>query len=427
MDRTQLIEIIQEQYQELQSLSVGIERESLSQVVTALQLPHVVAITGMRRCGKSTLMLQALRQALSDQIYYLDFEDERLLEFTVDDFNLLYEVFVEIFGERHIFFFDEIQIVDHWEAYVRRMYKSGNKFVITGSSSELLSSELSTKLTGRHVAIELLPFSFHEYLVFSGNTVDLSKPILTKERALLKNEFNQFVMRGGLPEYLTYNNVAIIRSMYENILYKDVIVRYDIKAVKAIRELSLWLLSNAGSLISYSKLKNLLQLGSINTVKNYIHYLESAYLIFTLDRYAYSVGDQVLFQKKSYVIDTGLMHLMGFQFSKNRGKHLENIVYLELRRRYLSSSALYYYKTEKDYEVDFCVREGKNIILLIQVAENLDQMTTREREIRALDLAMEELNLKESYIITFDHVEEIKIQHKVIHCISVVSWLLKKD
>lgn len=424
MDRKLLTEIVQEQQRDLKSLAPGINRERLDDVLKALDLPHIIAITGVRRCGKSTLMLQAFKQAFADHVYYLDFEDERLIDFEVSDFNLLYEIFIELFGESKIFFFDEIQIVDHWESYIRRMYKANNKFIISGSSAELLSSELSTKLTGRHVAIELLPFSFREYLAFSMNKVDISKPILTKERGLLKKAFNKYIKHGGIPEYLQYNNPIIIKGIYENILYKDVIVRYEIKAVKALRELSLWLLSNPGSLISYNKLKNILHLGSVNTVKNYIHYLENAYLIFTIDKYAYSVSDQTTSQKKVYAIDTGLIETIGFQFSKNLGKYLENIVYLELRRR--NDFEIYYYKTKDDLEVDFCLRKGREIISLIQVTEHLNELKTREREIRALKTAMDELKIEKGFIITLDHSEEIKIDRKEIQIIPIVSWLLEE-
>jgi len=426
MDRTKLLEVVSEQNKELQTLATSTVRECLNNVLQVLELPHILAIIGMRRCGKSTLMRQILQRAYnsSNQVYYLDFEDERLLDFTVDDFNLLYEVFIELFGERHIFFFDEIQVVKKWETFVRRMYKSGNKFVISGSSADLLSSELSTKLTGRHISIELLPFSFREFLSFFHTNINLTKPILTKERGLLKNAFNEFCASGGIPEYLQYKNPLIIKNIYENILYKDVIVRYQIKAVKAIRELSLWLLSNPGSLISYGKLKNILQLGSVNTVKNYVYYLETAYLIFTVDKYSFSFGDQTLTQKKVYCVDTGFLETIGFQFSKNIGKYLENIVYLELRRRSLSNYTIYYYKTKNNLEVDFCLRTGRKISSLWQVSENLNNDKTRERELRALTEAMDELSLNESYIITVDQNEDIKIGDKTIHCVPILTWLV---
>lgn len=422
MDRAILSETIQEQYREMQSLNPGIEREKLAEVLESLKLPHIIAITGMRRSGKSTLMHQALKQAFANKVYYLDFEDERLIDFQVSDFNLLYEIFIELFGEHKVFFLDEIQIVEQWESYVRRMYKSKNKFIISGSSAELLSSELSTKLTGRHVVIELLPFSFREYLAFSAPEIDIKSTVLTKERGLLKNAFNKYMQQGGIPEYLQYKNPIILKGIYENILYKDVIARYEVKEIKAIRELALYLFSNPGSLISYAKLKAILQLGSVNTVKNYIHFLENAYLIFTLDKFSYSVGEQTISQKKVYAIDTGLMENIAFQFSKNSGKYLENIVYLELRRR--GKSDLYYYKTKNDFEVDFCLRNIRTVTALIQVAEHLNDPKTREREIRALKTAMDELKLQEGFIITLDSTETINLEDKKIHVVPIVNWLL---
>ncbi|MCK4608106.1 MAG: ATP-binding protein, partial [Gammaproteobacteria bacterium] len=159
--------------------------------------------------------------------------------------------------------------------------------------------------------------------------------------------------------------------------------------------------------------------------KNYIHYLENAYLIFTLDKYSVSVGNQAVAQKKSYSVDTGLMEVIGFQFSKNLGKYLENIVYLELRRRNRDLSSIYYYKTKNNFEVDFCIRKGKRVVMLIQVSERLDQAKTREREVRALSIAMDELNLTEGLIITLDHAETVKIDTKIISCMPIVNWLLK--
>ena len=426
MDRQVLTEVVREQYQVLKALPTGITRERLDDVLEVLSLPHVVAITGMRRSGKSTLMLQALRQALTSSVYYLDFEDERLVDFTVNDFNLLHEILIELLGDRHIFFFDEIQVIDRWETCVRRMYKSGNKFIITGSSADLLSSELSTKLTGRHIAIELLPFSFCEYLAFIGNHIDRSKPPLTKERGLLKGAFNEFSIRGGIPEYVQYKNPLIVKNIYENILYKDVIVRHEVRDVKAIRELALWLLSNPGSLISYGKLKNILKLGSINTVKNYIHFLENAYLIFTVEKYSFSMNDQTISQKKIYSIDTGFMEVMGFRFSKNVGKYLENIVYLDLRRRNSGSCQIYYYRNKNGSEVDFCLREGRKVILLLQVSENINSDNTRKREIQALASAMEELHLSEGWIVTLDRTETITVDSKTIYCCAIVEWLLRE-
>jgi predicted AAA+ superfamily ATPase len=191
--------------------------------------------------------------------------------------------------------------------------------------------------------------------------------------------------------------------------------------VKAIRELSLNLMSNIGAPLSYTKIKNTLNLGSVNTVKNYIHYLENSYLIFTLDRFSFSTSQQTLLQKKVYAIDTGLVRQIGFHFSKKQGRYLENIVYLELRRRY---KELFYYKTKNNLEVDFLVREGTKIVLLIRVTESLSDPKTREREYKALIKAMEELHVEKGLILTQEE-EPADPDFPKIEVAAIYEWLLK--
>ena len=303
---------------------------------------------------------------------------------------------------------------------MRRIHREKNKVFITGSNASLLSSELSTRLTGRHIVVELLPFSFKEYLQYHQFSYNEKSFFITQEKAILKRYFNEFLENGGMPEYLEHKNPLVLQNVYENILYKDVIVRYEVKEVKAIRELALDLLSNIGAPISYTKLKNNLNLGSVNTVKNYIHYLENAFLIFTLDRFSFSVSQQTHLQKKVYAIDTGLAKQIAFHFSKKQGRYLENIVYLELRRRY---KEIFYYKTEDNLEVDFLVREGTKIVLLIQVTESLKDPKTREREYKALIKGMKELKLKKDY--PTQEEEAADPQFPEIEVAAIYQWLLK--
>lgn len=190
---------------------------------------------------------------------------------------------------------------------------------------------------------------------------------------------------------------------------------------KEMRELALLLLSNVGSPISYTNLKNLLNLGSLNTVKNFIHYLENAYLIFTLDKFSYSLGEQTTAQKKIYAIDNGFIKHIAFQFSKNGGKFLENVVYLELRRRY---QELFYYRTKDNLEVDFLIRKGTQVVLLIQVTQSLSNSKTKEREVFALTSAMEELKLSKALILTLDEEEIIRHNNYTIEVKPIYKWLL---
>lgn len=421
MDKDVIKQVVLEQEHAKQIAIAEIEREQLKLIDSLVSLPHVIILSGIRRCGKSTLMRQILKKHYGNELYFVDFEDERFVKFTTQDFNLLYEVLIELYGLKHVFFFDEIQNVEGWELFIRRVHREKNKVFITGSNASLLSSELSTRLTGRHIIVELLPFSFKEYLQYHKVTYSEKSFLITQEKSILKKHFNEFLASGGMPEYLEHKNPLILQNVYENILYKDVIVRYEIKEVNAIRELTLDLLSNIGSPLSYTKIKNNLNLGSVNTVKNYIHYLENAYLIFTLDRFSFSVSQQTLLQKKVYAIDTGLAKQIAFHFSKKQGRHLENIVYLELRRRF---KEIFYYKTKNSLEVDFLIREGSNIILLIQVTESLKDPKTREREYKGLTNAMAELHVEKGLILT-EEEESADINFPQIEVAAIYQWLLK--
>lgn len=421
MEKDVIKQILLEQEQAEKNAPIGIEREKLKLIDSLVPISHAIIISGIRRCGKSTLKRQILKKHYENEIYFVDFEDERFVKFTTEDFNSLYEVLIELYGLKHVFFFDEIQNIESWELFVRRIHREKNKVFITGSNASLLSSELSTRLTGRHIVVELLPFSFREYLRYHKSAYNEKSFLITQEKAILKKFFNEFLENGGMPEYLEHKNPLVLQNVYENIIYKDVIVRYELKEVKAMRELALNLLSNIGTPISYTNIKNNLDLGSVNTVKNYIHYLENSYLIFTLDRFSFSVSQQTLLQKKVYAIDTGLVKQIAFHFSKKQGRYLENIVYLELRRRY---KEIFYYKTETGLEVDFLVREGNKVVLLIQVCESLRDPKTREREYKSLIKAMKELNCKNGLILTQEE-EETDPKFPEIDVIPIYQWLLK--
>jgi predicted AAA+ superfamily ATPase len=421
MQKPLLKEIILEQEKDRQALDLGIKRTALDFVSKQISLPHAVVISGIRRSGKSTLLNQIINNFYEKGVYYLNFEDERLVNFEVADFNSLYETFLELYGERKVFFFDEIQNVAKWEIFVRRMQNKGCKFFITGSNASLLSRELGTKLTGRCVSIELYPFSFPEYLSFKGYKLQKNALSYTVERAGIKKHFSEYLKHGGMPEYLKYNDSTLLKRVYEDILYRDIVARYDIRQVKALRELGLYLLSNIGGLFSYNNLSKSLGVRSMNTVKSYTDFLENSFLVSLINRFSYSLKQQFVANKKIYCIDNGLAESIAFQFSKNKGKFLENLVFLELRRRY---AEIYYYKTANNLEVDFLLKSGKKVISLIQVADNLGSEKTRQREIGALSRAMDELKLKRGFILTEDAEEEIKLKGMAILVQPVYKWLL---
>ncbi len=385
--KDQIRAMLLEQFQAFWRRDTGIERTQLAQLERAAPLPHAVIISGLRRVGKSTLLAQLAHRLGEDAFYYVNFEDERFLGFQADDANDLYAHLVELFGERGVFLLDEIQNVPGWERFARRFMDLGLKFYITGSNAALLSRELGSRLTGRYVPVELFPFSFAEFLRFRGYPPpDLSR-LTTVEAARLQGQLADYLRLGGIPEPLKYPDLPLARTLYDDVLYRDIATRYRIEEVRALKELAFYLMSNPTGRVSFNKLKEQLRLGSVNTVKNYVEYLENSWLIFTVNVYDFSVKRQQIAPKKVYAIDTGLANAVGFFFSPNTGKLLENLVFLALRRQ---TPEVYYYTSPGGYEIDFYLpRTGE----LIQVSQNLAQPTTREREIRALSDALRGLGL----------------------------------
>lgn len=416
--KDQIRATLREQFQSFWMRDTGVIRETLAELLKATEPSHAVIISGLRRVGKSTLLAQLAHRLGEEVFYYLNFEDERFLGFQSDDANAIYQHLVEIYGQRSVFIIDEIQNVVGWEQFVRRFMDMGFKFYITGSNASLLSSELGTRLTGRYVPLELLPFSFGEFLTFKGyETPDLNR-LTTTGQALLQRHLDEYLEQGGIPEPVKYPALPLHRALYDDVLYRDIAARYHIDDVRALKELAYSLISNPACLVSFNKLKEQLKLGSVNTVKNYIEYLEKSWLIFTVNVYDYSVRRQQIASKKTYAIDTGLINAVGFSFSPNRGRLLENLVFLSLRRR---GRDIYYFLPKNGYEVDFYLPDRG---VLIQVSQNLHQRETRERETRSLLAAMTTLNLKESLILSEGQAESIQDGGKTIHLQPVAAWLL---
>lgn len=421
MDKLLLKEVILEQRDFIDRAEQGIEREVLLNLKKYFKLPHTLVVSGIRRVGKSTLLVQLMRNFYKDTSYYFNFEDERLLNFESNDFNALYELMIELFGEKKVFFFDEIQNVKGWENFVRRMQDRKFKFFITGSNASLLSKELGTKLTGRYLSQKLYPFSFKEFLSFKNYKFQPNNLYKTVERGKLKKFFNVYLKEGGMPEYLQYQNKEVLKNVYEDILYRDIAVRYDIKETKSLRELALYFLTNLGGLFSYNKLKKNLSLGSVNTVKSYTEHLENSFLIFTINLFSYSLKQQAVAPKKVYCLDNGLANAVSFRFSRDRGKFLENLVFIELKRR---NEDIYYYKTKNNLEVDFLLKKGRKVKQLIQVSQNLKENKTKEREINGLITALKELKLKQGLILTEDEEEVITLKGIKIIIQPIYKWLL---
>ena len=385
-----------------------------------LKSQDVVVISGIRRCGKSTLLHQ-IRKNQPEKDYYLNFDDDRLVQFTTDDFQLLYELFISLFGKQQTFYFDEIQNVKGWERFVRRLHDYGNKIFITGSNASMLSRELGTHLTGRFLSYELFPFSFSEYLQWSKIEVNDSSKLSTEAKAGLIRQFDQYFIAGGFPAYLREQNPQYLKTLYENILYRDVLVRNKLTNEKELLELVFYLASNVAKLNSYSALTKTIGVANPTTIKNYLSFLEDAYLVFSVNKLSYSVKTQLRNPKKVYLIDLALVRTLGFHFTDDRGRFLENLVFLELKR----GGRVIFYHQEK-YECDFVIRDGANVVLAIQVTYSMQDGETHKRELNGLLEAMEEYQLITGLIITDHEEKEIDIPGKTITIVPAWKWLLEK-
>lgn len=421
MDKNILKEVILDQ-RELGAPTKTIPRTKFEDLKQLRNSKQVLILSGIRRCGKSVL-LRLLRKSAKEKDYYINFDDDRLVNFTIDDFQILYELFIEMYGPQSSFYFDEIQNIAYWERFVRRLHEQGKKVYITGSNASMLSIELGTHLTGRNIEIKLYPFSFNEYLAARGKNDIKLNALDTVQKGILKSLFNDFTQDGGLPEYIELKQPEYLHNLYQNILYRDIVARHKIKNHQALRELVYYLASNIGKECSYNALSKMLGLSSATTISDYCKYLEDSFLCFFINRYNHSLKKQIQNPKKVYFIDQALAVSVGFRFSSDTGRLLENIVFLELKRR---EHNIYYHNNKK--ECDFILKKATKITTAIQVTVSLDNPMTKEREIAGLIDAMQEYNLTSGTIITNDtSAEETVIKNGISYKINIVPiwyWLL---
>ena len=379
---------------------------------------EIIVISGIRRCGKSTLLHQ-IRNENIEKDYYFNFDDERLVNFKVEHFQLLNDCFYEIYGSQKTFYFDEIQNITGWERFVRRLHDYGNKIFITGSNATMLSKELGTHLTGRYCKIELFPFSFKEFLIFNNIKTTKDNTYSSKQKSEINRQFNDFFTRGGFPLFLANNNDIYLKSLYESILYRDIMVRNHINNEKEILELVYYLASNVTKLTSYNSLIKIIDVKNPTTIRNYIEFIQNTYLLFQVNKYDFSLKKQLMNPKKIYFIDNALVTKIGFLFSEEKGRLLENLIFIELKR---NNYDIYYHS--KTCECDFIIKESNVITMAIQVCYSFENIKTKEREIKGLLEAMNIYNLNEGWIITNNDEETIEINNCTIKIIPAWKYLL---
>lgn len=417
MDKRDLQEILIDQKEVFQN-KTGLIPRDLS-LDPFLKTNQVVVITGIRRCGKSSLMFlikEALQLKDSD-FCYCNFDDERIAPYPTL-LNDIYTLHIEMYRTEPIFFFDEIQEVLGWEKFVNRMYEQNRKIFVTGSNSTLLSSEISSSLTGRNKLLELFPFSFSEVLRMTGKSYSLDR-LSVKQRSLLLSDLNCYLETGGFPLVVKEKDPEIAHALFQDILYRDIVVRYKLSNVEEVKQIALFLASNVGKLHSYATLQAVSGLKSLSSVKNYLHYFEASYLFYYIKKFDYSVKKQIMNSRKVYAVDNVIPNRLGFRFSENSGRVLENAVFIELKRK---GCEIFYYSGKN--ECDFLIKENLHIIEAIQVTFELNSDNIN-CEIGGLIEAMQTFDIPKGTLIVFD---DPKYQQELPDGVSIIpayEWFTK--
>lgn len=402
----------------------------------------IIAITGPRRSGKTYLLFSLINKLTSqgvglERILYMSFDDPRVLPSAAPDIEIILEAYRELYPEHinkiNYIFFDEIQNVQEWEIGVRRIYDT-RKFnvFLTGSSSKLLSKEIATHLRGRAVSFEILPFSFREMLLAKG-VILKRDTFYSQDRFKIKKHLNAYLSIGGFPEIVLETSadlrLRILKEYLETMFLRDLIERFRIRNQRLLRELIRHLVTNTASLFSLNAFYKWVR-GTYPVTKrtliNYVSYLEEIGLFCLVRKFSYSLKEQVQTPRKCYVIDNGFRTVYGFRFSEDKGKVLENAVFLELKHRQAKDPMMeiFYWRDYQKREVDFVVRHGKNVIALIQACAEVDNPRTKERETASLVRAARELKCKDLFVITLDYDKVEKIDNRDVIFKPLWKWLI---
>lgn len=405
-----------------------------------LENDKILTIIGPRRAGKTYLCYQLIErlkdEVPEDNILYINFEDERLHPLEGDELTKLLDVYYELFdpeeGKKY-FFLDEVQEMEHWEKWCRRIDEQEKdiKLILTGSTSKLLSKELSTSLRGRTLSWKVFPFSFREFLKTKDTDIDYEDRNIfysTKKRSRMKALFNEYLRDGGFPEIVLEEEEVlkkkILQEYFSTIYYKDIIERFNVGNIPALEDFLKMRLDNFTGQMTLTRSRN--NLKSIGhrvgkaTLKKYLDHAEQVFFLFKLEAYSMSRKKRMRNPRKIYAVDTGLVNAVRFDFSEEYGPALENIVFIELKRR---GKKVYYHKN--DGECDFIIKEGRDIRSAIQVTKTLEG--TRERELQGLEDAMEEYDLDEGLVLTENEKDDLVLDGKDIVVLPVWLWLLNHD
>src|SRR3989344_3075805 len=384
----------------------------------------IKVVLGPRRAGKSVFSLVLLKDR---PFMYFNFDDEVLSSIGgISTDELMKELHAAYGGDVKTILFDEVQNLPSWELFANRLHRIGYNLVLTGSNAQLLSKELATHLTGRHMPIEILPFDFNEFLRAKKFVIHQEYASLPQQRGELLNLMEKYLQSGGFPE-VAVNNVDpkdYLDVLLDASLFKDVVKRHRVKFSTQIGNLAAYLINNFANLYTVRKLLEPLNLKSATTVEKYIGYLEEAYLIFSLLRYSPKSLERIKSPRKVYAVDNGFVSAKAIQHSPDKGKLMENLVFTELVKRGVKPNRdLFYYKTRNDREVDFVVKKGIEVVELIQVCYETINSDVEQRETKALVEASEELKATKLTVLTWDEKREVEKNGSKIQFIPLWKWL----
>jgi predicted AAA+ superfamily ATPase len=406
------------------------ELEILRSMEVKLFYKKATVVTGIRRSGKSTLLRQFCRKDLTSTLY-ISFFDERLVGVTTKDLNAILEAYSQINSGKspEFIILDEIQMIDGWEKFVTRLVENPKwKIFITGSSSKLLSKEISSEMRGRSVRYELFPFSFEELLTFKK--IDFSK-LNTIKKGQLKKQFLEYLTWGGFPETANIKNVdklKILNEYIEVLLFRDIIERNKFERTGIARRLFVGLIKMYSNPFSINQTHKKLKAEGIsldkNTLSDFIRWCEDAYVFFPVSIYSHSEHISRINPQKLYLSDVGMAQACEVWHDQNIGRRFENLVFLKLRSD-INFKSINYYRTEKKHEVDFIFQDSSENIKLIQACWELNE-ESKNREVRALDEAMGELKIKKSYIITLNQSDTLLVSTGKIRVLNIFEFFLSR-
>ncbi len=422
MNSNKYSQIIADQRIEIEQFKLSEVCDRAEEALVDLDSPLAQIVIGVRRCGKSTLCHTVLKKSGLNYAY-INFDDERFAELSTEELNDVLESLYMVYGDFNYLFLDEIQNVKGWNLFVNRLLRQKIHIIITGSNAKLLSSELSTYLTGRYNQIELFPFSFTEYLRLNKIKTD---GLTTKEIAFRKRAFEDYIINGGFPELLNIkDHKGYIKQLVNSIVTIDIHRRFKIRYLDALVKITNYMIANFAQEVSYKSIAETFGFGSQHTAENYINYLRQTYLLVGLNKFSYKARERIR-AEKMYLIDPALLTQQDNNLTgDNTGWRLENIVYLELmRRRRLADMDIYYYR--KGYEIDFVLSNGLDVKELIQVSAFIDNEKTFKRECAALIKGTKDLKCNNLTIITMGESKQHKIGGVEINEVNAIDWLVNK-